>query len=373
MYNFFEHPSGFWARFVQVFIFVLIIVALGVLVLEFWYPQLYQGNRQFFHQTEYLILGVFTLEYVLRFVASQKKWQWAKRPSNIIDFLAVFPTYLEFALHLTVNTSGLRVIRVLRLFRALRLLKLFKYGGVFQKVFRYKNTILESIMPVMVFFVVAKVVIWALEYYGFWIRNTSLGELFAIIGFALGIILSQKIGASYDKFLQVEEGTIRLYGTLRSLMLVLDRVEPGLGDVCTQWARRFLEILEDPHANNFTIANANASLYAAMAKAEGAPSELSILHGEIMRDASFCLSKKMRLTPKPYDTLLHQATMLYLGLIAVFIPGMTGLLSVVVATYILYGMYNLTQDFDSIVGGEFNLININISELQYFAQHGNKV
>jgi len=35
---------------------------------------------------------------------------------------------------------------------------------------------------------------------------------------------------------------------------------------------------------------------------------------------------------------------------------------------VLYGMYNLTQDLDSILGGEFRLITIDLSELELFVQ-----
>ena len=207
--------------------------------------------------------------------------------------------------------------------------------------------------------------VWVLEYYDYWFQNANLGELFAIIGFALGIILSQKIGSTYGKFLEVEDTVVRLSATLRSLTNILDKLQPQLGTkACHAWAKKFLNLLEDPKANSYEINQVNTELYQVIAQAEEAPAELAVLHGDICRDAAYCLSKKTRLMPHAYDTLLHQATMLYLFLIAVFIPGATGLISVVAAAYILYGMYNLTQDFDSVLGGEFNLINIDISEFQ---------
>ena len=151
-------------------------------------------------------------------------------------------------------------------------------------------------------------------------------------------------------------------------MLILNAQKKGLGaQVCRRWSKTFVETLRDPKANNRLMELVNVELYHAIVQVEATPSELAILHGDISRDAAFCLSKKARLTPKAYDTLLHQATVLYLVLIAVFIPAATGLISVLVATYILYGMYNVTQDLDSIIGGEFNLINIDITELEEFA------
>ena len=161
---------------------------------------------------------------------------------------------------------------------------------------------------------------------------------------------------TYDKFLRIEESVVNLYGTLKSLTLVLDKVKPQLGTIaCRKWAKVFLNLIEDPHAQNRRIDGANDELYQAMSQAEPAPAEMAILHGEICREAMFCLSKKVRLTPKAYDTLLHQATMLYFALIVAFLPGLTGMVSVVVAAYILYGMYNLTEDLDSIIGGDFDL------------------
>ncbi|MFA5021910.1 MAG: ion transporter [Patescibacteria group bacterium] len=367
IYNFFEQPESFLAKLVQLFIFALIILSIVLIVVEFFYVQTFEKYKTLIYIADYFILAVFTVEYVLRIITSPKKVKFFFKPFNLIDFLAVFPNYLELFLHQFIPTNAIRILRLVRIFRGVKMLK---YGSLFKKVFRYKNTILQSITGVIVFFIAFKGVIWILESYGFWISNADLGELFAIIGFALGIILSQKIGVSYDKFIQVEESAVRLYGTLQSLTLILNKIEPGLGTrSCQKWAKEFLEILEDPRADNYKIFKVNDELHQVIAKIENVPADLAAFHGDICRDAAFCLSKKVRLTPKAYDTLLHQSVMLYLALTAVFIPGITGMISVIVATYVLYGMYNLTQDFDSIIGGEFNLISINISELKYLANN----
>ena len=374
IHNFFEKPQSKAAKFVQIFIGLLIVFSLANLVVHFQYPALFERYFLFFHYSEYLILGVFTLEYVLRVATAPNRIRFALKPMTIVDFLAVFPAYLELVLPLFVNTSSLRAVRLLRLLRfsrVLRAFKLFRFGNLFKKVFRYEGTIFQTITPVIVLFVVLKGVIWVLETYGYWLYDPSLGELFAIIGFALGIILSQKIGATYDKFLQVEEAVIRLDSAMRSLELILNKVEPGLGTkTCKRWARVFLKLLEDPKADNSILSSENALLYEAIAKSEDGPGDMAIFYGEICRDAAFCLSKKVRLTPKAYDTLLHQATMLYFTLIIVFIPGFTGMVSVILATYTLYGMYNLTEDLDSIIGGEFNLMNINTAEFHSFIAEG---
>jgi hypothetical protein len=371
IHNFFEHPKTLFSRLIQAFIVLLIIFSVSSLVIEYWYTDLFYQYDEFFKYSEYLVLAVFTIEYLLRFFSAPNKLQFSIKPLNIVDFAAVFPAYLEFILPLFLNTSairGLRIIRLLRFARILRAFRLFRYGHLLKSVLKYQDTILQSIIRVVLLFVALKSIIWILEYNHFWMPKANIGELLTIIGFSLGIILSQKIASTYSKFLQVDETIVHLHGTLVSLSLILDKGRIGPGEkTCKRWAQEFIRILEDENAENHEIHIAHSDLYNALSQLEDTPAEMAGLHVDICRDAAFCLTKKTRLTPKPYDTLLHQSTMLYLFLLSVFIPGITGLFSVLIATYILYGMYNLTQDFDSIFGGEFQLINIDISGLKRFA------
>ncbi len=369
IHNFFENPKGFWAWLVQVVIIILIFLSVYIFFIEFFYLEIFDRYANLYNNINHIILAVFTVEYLLRLYTSPKIGKFFIRPMNLVDFFAVFPNYLELFLNLAVDTTelrALRIIRILRFTRLFRAFKLFHYSSTLKNIFHYQNTILQSITPVIVAFAIIKGGIWALEHYGFWINNSSLSELFAIIGFALGIILSQKIGVSYGKFIQVEEAIIRIYGALSSLKLILNGVEDGLGNkIVKNWAAIFIQNLENPQTENLAIHTANAEMYLAVIKTEEKPGEMATMYTNICQDAALCLSKKSRLTPKAYDNLLQQATILYLTLTAIFIPGLTGLISVLVACYILYGMYHLTEDIDSILGGDYNLININLSELKY--------
>ena len=367
IHQFLESPDSRIAHFVQAVIMVLVIVSVANVIIEFVNPTVFRNYRSWFDIAEYVILTVLTLEYALRLLTAERRFDWARQPMNVIDLVAIAPSYVELLIPL-LHAPSSQAVRLIRLARLFRVFRVFRYQGFFRAAFGYKNTVLETMTPVIGMFVALKGTVWMFETSGWWAPPTSsLDELFALVGFSLGIILSQKIGVTYDKFLRVEEASIRLYGTLKSLELILEGVETGLGKACRRWACDFLELLQDPDSDNHLIAEHNAELYVAMAKAEKQPAEMAILHGEIVRDAAFCLSKKVRVTPKAYDALLHQATILYLALLAIFIAGWPGMISVVVATYTLYGMYTLTRDFDSVLGGEHNLINIDISELQSFA------
>lgn len=377
LHEFLENPKTTMGYIFQWLIISLIILSVIVFGIQTYLPGLTQLIQQPLMIIEYVALGVFTMEYLARLAVAPEKIKFIRKPLNVVDFLAVFPAYLEILFVLVPSLMplrALRLLRVLRFARLIRVLKLMRYQKLLKQVLRYNDTILQSIMPIILSFIVVKAGLWALEYYGIWAPNAQLGELFATIGFALGIILSQKIGSTYDKFIQIEETAIRISGTLHSLSLILNAVKPRLGtNVCKRWAHVFLEAVQSKQSMDPRMKLVNVELYHAILQVEAIPAELAILHGDLSRDSAFCLSKKTRLTPKAYDTLLHQAIVVYLLMIAVFIPGATGMVSVGLATYILYGMYNVTQDLDSILGGEFNLINIDISELQEFAKQDNNL
>lgn len=373
IYNFFEHPKGFLAIFVQIIIFLLIILSAVMVAIEFLYPPLFHQYENLYHSTNTFILSFFTIEYLLRVATAPQKLKYIRKPLNVIDFFAIAPNYIELLLPIFVDTTELRVVRVIRLLRfarAFRLLRLFRFAKVFQKVLKYQGTILERITPTIVFFGVLKGLIWFLEAERLWIPDTNLGQLFAIIGFAIGIILSQKIGVSYDKFLQVGAATFRLYASLKTLTFILDKSKPNLGtSTIRKWTKAFIRIFKDLKANNFEMDSEHEKLYKAVSRVEPTPAHVTQFYLNVYQDANFCLSKKIRPTPRVYDTLLQRSALFYFLLIAIFVPGLTGMISVLVATYMLYGMYYLTQELDNITVGEFNLINVNTEELEHLIKN----
>jgi hypothetical protein len=369
VHNFFEEPKTTFQHFVQFLIFFFIILSVVLVYVERQMPGLYLQYRQWCSGLDIFILIFFTLEYCVRLFTAPLKMQWAKKPFNIIDFIAVFPGYLEYILPIFFELStlrSLRIIRLLRMARVLRAFRLIRLSRMFRRLITYDGTILQAITPVITIFVSLKLIVWTLEDRGLWLQSTSLGQIFAIVGFALGIILSQKIGVSYDKFLQVDYAISRLYATMESLCMILDKMEPGSGSkACYQWMKSFLELMHSPiDTDHHQIYQANHILYEAIHKVEPTPSHLNMLHGQVSREAYFCLTRRTRPTPTPYDTLLQKSTLMYLALIAAFVPGLSGMISILVASYVLYGMYYLTQDIDTLYDGEFDLINLDLGEFK---------
>jgi Ion transport protein len=92
-------------------------------------PQFYEedpGHNTFFWM-ETGVVAIFTVELGLRFWATplKLKWEFCKNGMNIIDFLAIFPYYLELVVD--TGVSGFQVIRIIRLARIMRLFKLPRF------------------------------------------------------------------------------------------------------------------------------------------------------------------------------------------------------------------------------------------------------
>ena len=74
-----------------------------------------------FYIAEWILTGMFTLEYVARLYCAKSPWRYARSFFGIVDLLAIVPTYL---IALFPTARYLTVIRVLRILRAFRVLKL---------------------------------------------------------------------------------------------------------------------------------------------------------------------------------------------------------------------------------------------------------
>lgn len=110
------------------FIIALILLSVLLIVLES-VDSVREIAPTFFDASEWLIVGVFTIEYALRIwscTADQRharpisgRLRFALRPDLLIDLAAILPAFLPmFGFDL----------RVLRMFRALRLLRVLKLG-----------------------------------------------------------------------------------------------------------------------------------------------------------------------------------------------------------------------------------------------------
>lgn len=101
---------------------------------------------------EAICAGVFSFELLGRFVVCPNKLTFIKNYSNWVDFVAVFPYYLESLLAVD-NAGSLGAIRIVRLTRVARVLKMSRYSSAIQV---FTQAIAISIKPLtMLIFLMA--------------------------------------------------------------------------------------------------------------------------------------------------------------------------------------------------------------------------
>lgn len=362
IWHFLEESSGAATNVFHSLIILLIIASSAFAIIELAGLKFF--NLNFIIWFEYFVLGVFTAEFAVRLWASPSKSDFLKDKYNFIDFLAIAPFY--FGLH------SLVVLRTLRLLRLFKLIKFFSEETRFN-VFQVRGTILEKISPLLITFLIAKIIIWILEVNSFWFRLENLELLFTIIGFALGIILSQKIGTTYGKYLELERGLFEIHGKLLSLKIFLNSIKKDFGIYASRrWLKGFLDAFHGPDDEGVRkLSKTNESFYQdvyLLGDSKLIPHyHLCYFLSDLFKKANVVISRKASYTPGAYDKLLQQVTLIYLVLIIIFFPGFNGVISVFIGTYLLYGMYYVTQDFDMAIGrGKSNLIILSPHRLENF-------
>lgn len=80
--------------------------------------------RNLFYAFEWIITGLFTLEYIIRIWISRKRWNYIFSFFGLIDLLSILPSFIGLFL---ISTKALVVIRSMRLIRIFRILKLSRY------------------------------------------------------------------------------------------------------------------------------------------------------------------------------------------------------------------------------------------------------
>jgi len=345
MLDFFDKPKSNLAVTVRFLIITLIILSVSLALLQILFPDSLEPYIYYITQFEYLVLGIFTIEFFARFFAQKSLLEFIKKPENWIDFLAIAPFY--FGIN---NATILRVFRVLRLFKLINSISILRSASFFD----FKHSILRIVSPLIVIFIFIKWFIWILESRWLWIANTDFGTLFTIIGFSLGVVLSQKIWKSYSKYLFIQDSMYSLHWKLMPLQQIINLMSPKSWDkLIYEWLKGFMDVYQSkPEGSLSKVRKLNEKLYKDASKignTEFIPfHRLTAMMSAMFEKAIIIQSKRINKTPLAYNLLLQQTIIIYLLLLAIFIPGWKGLLSVVFAWYLLYWLFHITNDFDDV-------------------------
>ncbi|MDB5311181.1 MAG: voltage-gated potassium channel [Gemmataceae bacterium] len=115
---------------------LLIVYSIATLFLELEIDS-HSPSSGFFLWSERAVAAAFTVEYLLRWIAS-RSWRYPLRPMAVIDLLAVAPFYVGFF----VDPAALRLVRLLRV---VRVLKLDRQGAAAVSLYRAYSRIRHEI------------------------------------------------------------------------------------------------------------------------------------------------------------------------------------------------------------------------------------
>lgn len=115
-----QDSNSFAGRLFDLFILLLIIYSICTFSIE-TLPGLSRDAQEFLAVSEAIVSVLFTIEYVLRIITSEKKRSYIFSFFGIVDLIAIIPFYLALGV-------DMRSLRAVRLFRIIRVFKLTRYS-----------------------------------------------------------------------------------------------------------------------------------------------------------------------------------------------------------------------------------------------------
>ncbi|MFT6926148.1 MAG: voltage-gated potassium channel [Psychromonas sp.] len=131
-------------------------------------PDLSLEIKKILNIIEVVTVGIFTLEYVLRFIISERKLKFIFSFYGLVDLLAILPFYIA-------SGFDLRAIRIFRLLRLVRILKLFKYN---QAINRFHRALVIAKEELILFGFVAVIMLYLSAVGIYYCENAAQPEQF---------------------------------------------------------------------------------------------------------------------------------------------------------------------------------------------------
>jgi voltage-gated potassium channel len=152
-----DTPAG---KGFDVALLILIVASITILMLES-VREINQEWAALFYKLDWIITGLFTVEYGLRLWTSEKKTQYVFSFFGIIDLLSILPTYLSIFF---IGSHALAIIRVLRLLRVFRVLKLVQFMGEASKLGEAVKSSSRKIVVFLFFVIIVSVFVGTLMF-----------------------------------------------------------------------------------------------------------------------------------------------------------------------------------------------------------------
>jgi len=138
-----------WSHRFDYTIMAFIVLSMITMSLE-TLPDISQSTIQIFNSIELVIIGIFTIEYILRVWTAEKPFKYIFSFLGIIDLIAIIPFWLATG----INLQGARAFRLVRM---IRVLKILRYMSALKRLERAIRLVQEELI---VFGVLAAIIIF---------------------------------------------------------------------------------------------------------------------------------------------------------------------------------------------------------------------
>jgi voltage-gated potassium channel len=226
-----DTPGG---RLFDILLIFAIIFSLILVMLDS-VSSIHDKYIEFFYIAEWAVTILFSIEYVLRIVATNKPFKYIFSFYGIVDLLSTMPLYLSLII---IGNSPLMTLRALRLLRVFRILKVTKYIGAGNRlavalrsslpkifVFLYSVIIVSFIIGTIMYLVegpasgftsIPRSIYWTIVTlttvgYGDIHPMTPVGQLIAtfvmILGYGIIAVPTGIVGAEYATNKETKQNT----------------------------------------------------------------------------------------------------------------------------------------------------------------------
>lgn len=142
-------PAG---KAFDIALLIAILVSVSVVILES-VEEFSTNYTNVFIYTEWAFTLIFTIEYILRIIISNKKRKYIFSFFGIIDFLSILPAYLSLLL------TGMHTLVILRSFRLLRVFRIFKLARFMGEASQLRMALSASRPKIIVFLVTVGIIV----------------------------------------------------------------------------------------------------------------------------------------------------------------------------------------------------------------------
>ena len=157
-------------KWFDIFIQILVVLSLVSFSIE-TLPNLTINVKKNLQILEYIIILIFSIEYLLRIWVSKNKIKYIFSFYGLVDLLSILPFYLSI-------TLDLRSLRIFRIFRLFSILKLVKFNNA---VNRFKKALLIAKEEIIIFLFMTIIIIYLSSVGIYFFENPVQPETFSSV------------------------------------------------------------------------------------------------------------------------------------------------------------------------------------------------